>query len=139
METCGWVLYSPCITHSLLILVQSGNTGTDQETGQPIIFDPASYYGHNEAECVPLTYRKLEFLTNHSLAIARIFGGIPAIFFTTYHKYMPKTAPVEQYDLRGDLYELYHYLNHTVLFGVRKFNEQWCPYRPVGFVTGRIC
>ena len=31
---------------------------------------------------------------------------------------MPKSEPVEQYDLRADLYELYHYLNHTVLFGV---------------------
>lgn len=31
---------------------------------------------------------------------------------------MPKTEPVSQYDLRGDLYELFHYLNHTVLFGV---------------------
>lgn len=30
--------------------VQSGNVGVDKTTGQPIIFDPASYYGHNEAE-----------------------------------------------------------------------------------------
>jgi hypothetical protein len=53
-----------------------------------------------------------------SLAIARMFGGIPKTFFTTYHQYYPKTEPVDQYDLRGVLYELYHYLNHTVLFGV---------------------
>lgn len=33
---------------------------------------------------------------------------------------MPKSEPVEQYDLRADLYELYHYLNHTVLFGVSR-------------------
>ena len=31
---------------------------------------------------------------------------------------MPKTEPVDQYELRGDLYGLFHYLNHTVLFGV---------------------
>ncbi|KIJ66307.1 hypothetical protein HYDPIDRAFT_109300 [Hydnomerulius pinastri MD-312] len=79
----------------------SGNTGTDRNNGQPVIFDSSSYYGHNEAD----------------LAIARIFGGIPNNFFATYHKYMPKSAPVEQYELRADLYELYHYLNHTVLFG----------------------
>ncbi|KAH7886136.1 Fructosamine/Ketosamine-3-kinase [Phlebopus sp. FC_14] len=79
----------------------SGNTGTDRQNGQPVIFDPSSYYGHNEAD----------------LAIARIFGGIPPSFFTTYHKYIPKSEPVEQYELRADLYELYHYLNHTVLFG----------------------
>lgn len=29
---------------------KSGNTGTERATGQPVIFDPASYYGHNEAE-----------------------------------------------------------------------------------------
>lgn len=53
-----------------------------------------------------------------SLAIARIFGGIPQSFFKTYHEYLPKSEPEDQYELRGDLYELYHYLNHTVLFGV---------------------
>jgi len=62
-----------------------------------------------------------------SLAIARIFGGIPGSFFTAYHKHMPKTEPVQQYGLRGDLYELYHYLNHTVLFGVSGMKEGWCP------------
>ena len=30
--------------------MQSGNVGVDKTNGQPIIFDPASYYGHNEAE-----------------------------------------------------------------------------------------
>lgn len=79
----------------------SGNTGIDRKTGQPVIFDPSSYYGHGEAD----------------LAIARMFGGIPNSFFAAYHKQMPKTEPVQQYNLRGDLYELYHYLNHTVLFG----------------------
>jgi fructosamine-3-kinase len=28
----------------------SGNTGTDPSTDQPVIFDPTSFYGHNEAE-----------------------------------------------------------------------------------------
>ncbi|THH19056.1 hypothetical protein EW146_g2033 [Bondarzewia mesenterica] len=79
----------------------SGNTGTDRKTGEPVIYDPSSLYGHNEAD----------------LAIGRIFGGIPRSFFTTYEKYFPKTEPVDQYELRGDLYELFHYLNHTVLFG----------------------
>ena len=53
-----------------------------------------------------------------SLAIGRMFGGIPSSFLITYHQYLPKSEPEDQYDLRGDLYELYHYLNHTVLFGV---------------------
>ena len=53
-----------------------------------------------------------------SLSIAYIFGGFPKSFFTTYHEYFPKTEPVSQYDLRMKLYELFHYLNHTLIFGV---------------------
>ncbi|EIN13985.1 fructosamine kinase PKL/CAK/FruK [Punctularia strigosozonata HHB-11173 SS5] len=79
----------------------SGNTGTDRSSGQPIIFDPASYYGHNEAD----------------LAIARMFGGLPRSFFSAYHEHRPKTDPADQYEVRMDLYEMFHYLNHTVLFG----------------------
>ncbi|KAI0052522.1 fructosamine kinase PKL/CAK/FruK [Auriscalpium vulgare] len=94
----GQLKIDPVLLHGDL---WSGNTGTDTTTGEPVIFDPASLYGHNEAD----------------LAIARIFGGIPSSFFSTYHSHFPKTEPVEQYDQRGDLYELFHYLNHTVLFG----------------------
>jgi len=52
-----------------------------------------------------------------SLAISRMFGGFPATFFDEYHKHKPKSSPVDEYDQRITLYELYHYLNHTVLFG----------------------
>lgn len=34
----------------LPVLSQSGNVGTDQGTGEPVIFDPSSFFGHNEAE-----------------------------------------------------------------------------------------
>ncbi|EPQ60399.1 fructosamine-3-kinase [Gloeophyllum trabeum ATCC 11539] len=88
----------PVILHGDL---WSGNTGTDRVTGEPVIFDPSSYYGHNEAD----------------LAIARIFGGFPSSFYNTYHQNLPKSEPADQYELRADLYELYHYLNHTLLFG----------------------
>ncbi|KAF9481663.1 fructosamine kinase PKL/CAK/FruK [Pholiota conissans] len=88
----------PVILHGDL---WSGNAGVDKETGQPVIFDPASYYGHNEAD----------------LSIARIFGGFSDSFFKTYHDHMPKTEPVDQYDLRMDLYELFHFMNHTLIFG----------------------
>ena len=47
-----------------------------------------------------------------------MFGGIPESFFATYHEHLPKSEPQNQYKLRQDLYQLYHYLNHTVLFGV---------------------
>ncbi|KAH9835935.1 fructosamine kinase PKL/CAK/FruK [Rhodofomes roseus] len=103
----GPLVIQPVLLHGDL---WSGNTGTDAKTGQPVIFDPSSYYGHNEAD----------------LAIARIFGGIPKSFFKTYHEYLPKSEPEDQYELRGDLYELYHYLNHTVLFGVRTLQVNGC-------------
>ncbi len=52
-----------------------------------------------------------------SLAIARIFGGFSASFFSAYHDHLPKSDPVEQYEMRVDLYELFHYLNHALIFG----------------------
>ncbi|KAF8349671.1 Fructosamine/Ketosamine-3-kinase [Amanita rubescens] len=99
-ELCrkGRLEIEPVLLHGDL---WSGNVGQDRSTGEPFIFDPSSYFGHNEAD----------------LAIGRIFGGIPQSFFDTYHEYFPKTDPVNEYELRCDLYELYHYLNHTVLFG----------------------
>ena len=45
-----------------------------------------------------------------------MFGGFPQIFWLTYHKHLPKAEPVEQYELRSELYQLYHYVNHTLLF-----------------------
>ena len=54
----------------------------------------------------------------HSLIAPRLFEGVPKSFFDAYHQHMPKTEPVGQYELRRDLYEVFHYLNHTVLFGV---------------------
>ncbi|KAI0669734.1 fructosamine kinase PKL/CAK/FruK [Trametes maxima] len=94
----GPLVIQPVLLHGDL---WSGNTGIDRSTGAPVIFDPSSYYGHNEAD----------------LAIGRMFGGIPESFYTTYHEHLPKSEPQEQYSLRQELYQLYHYLNHTVLFG----------------------
>ncbi|KAJ1301802.1 hypothetical protein OPQ81_009030 [Rhizoctonia solani] len=78
----------------------SGNVGVDQD-GNPRIFDPSSYYGHNESD----------------LAIGRIFGGFSSSFYDEYHSIRPKSEPVEEYGQRLKLYQLFHYLNHTVLFG----------------------
>lgn len=47
-----------------------------------------------------------------------MFGGIPSSFYAEYHEHLPKSAPEEEYHLRSDLYILFHYLNHTVIFGV---------------------
>ncbi|KAF8756113.1 Fructosamine kinase [Rhizoctonia solani] len=84
----------------------SGNVGVDSE-GNPAIFDPSSYYGHNESD----------------LAIGRMFGGFSAVFYEQYHLIRPKSEPLEEYDQRVKLYKLFHYLNHTVLFGSGYANQ----------------
>jgi len=75
----------------------SGNYagGMDEE---PVIFDPACYFGHHEAE----------------LSIMRMFGGFSDTFFQAYHERIPKAPGFEK---RALLYQLYHYLNHLNLFG----------------------
>lgn len=76
-----------------------------------------------------LRFVLLKFL---SLATPRLFDGMPESFFEAYHENMPKTEPVEQYELRGDLYLLFHHLNHTVLFGVSAFSID-----VIGILTAR--
>lgn len=86
----------------------SGNVGVDSNTNEPVIYDPASFFGHNEAE----------------LSIMRMFGGFDAGFFEEYHKHRPKAHPVSEYDKRQLLYELFHYLNHTCIFQSGGYAEQ---------------
>lgn len=88
----------PAIIHGDL---WSGNAGTDRQTGEPIIFDPSSYYAHNEAE----------------LGIMKMFGGFSSPFFDAYHEVLPRSQPEEYYSERVQLYELYHHLNHALMFG----------------------
>lgn len=73
-----------------------GNVGQDDDG--PVIFDPASFYGHSEFD----------------LAIAQMFGGFSTPFFEHYHKVIPRAAGFRK---RSDLYKLFHYLNHWNHFG----------------------
>ncbi|KAM5149609.1 ketosamine-3-kinase isoform 1-T1 [Callospermophilus lateralis] len=73
-----------------------GNVAED--SSGPIIFDPASFYGHSEYE----------------LAIAGMFGGFSGSFYSAYHSKIPKVPGFEQ---RLQLYQLFHYLNHWNHFG----------------------
>lgn len=66
--------------------------------GQPVIFDPASYYGDREAD----------------IAMTELFGGFGADFYAAYKTAYPLP---DGYHLRRDLYNLYHLLNHLNLFG----------------------
>ncbi|KAL0595788.1 Fructosamine-3-kinase [Plecturocebus cupreus] len=89
---CGLEIV-PALLHGDL---WSGNVAEDD--AGPIIYDPASFYGHSEFE----------------LAIALMFGGFPRSFFTAYHRKIPK-AP--GFDQRLLLYQLFNYLNHWNHFG----------------------
>lgn len=86
----------------------TGNVGVDSTTSKPVVYDPASYFGHNEAE----------------LSIMRMFGGFDFTWFQEYHRLRPKAHPQSEYDQRQLLYELFHYLNHTCIFQSGSYAQQ---------------
>ena len=75
----------------------SGNQAADA-AGNPVIYDPACYYGDHEAD----------------LAMMELFGNPGERFFAAYHERFPIDPG---YRRRRDLYNLYHVLNHANLFG----------------------
>ena len=66
--------------------------------GEPVVFDPAVYYGDCEAD----------------LAMTQLFGGFGPSFYRAYQSVRPP-APGAQ--IRSQLYNLYHVINHANLFG----------------------
>jgi len=75
----------------------AGNKAFTQN-GMPVIFDPASYYGDRETD----------------IAMTELFGGYGPEFYSAYEAHAPLS---DSYQLRRDLYNLYHMLNHLNLFG----------------------
>jgi fructosamine-3-kinase len=75
----------------------SGNAAFTR-SGEPVIFDPATYYGDREVD----------------LAMTELFGGFPAEFYRGYNQILPLETGYSQ---RKVLYNLYHILNHFNLFG----------------------
>ena len=73
-----------------------GNVGALGQ--QPVIFDPAVYYGDREAD----------------IAMTELFGGFSARFYQAYQDAWPLDPGYRQ---RKTLYNLYHILNHLNLFG----------------------
>jgi fructosamine-3-kinase len=67
-------------------------------SGEPVVFDPAVYYGDREAD----------------IAMTELFGGFPPDFYAAYNDAWPLDPG---YRTRRDLYNLYHVLNHLNLFG----------------------
>lgn len=66
--------------------------------GEPVIYDPAVYYGDRESD----------------IAMTMLFGGFGRSFYEAYEKAWPMAPGHEQ---RFKLYRLYHVLNHLNLFG----------------------
>ncbi len=75
----------------------SGNYAFDN-INDPVIFDPAVYYGDREAD----------------IAMTELFGGFPADFYSAYRHDYPLDSG---YNIRRIVYNLYHILNHLNLFG----------------------
>ncbi|MGB7087544.1 MAG: fructosamine kinase family protein [Phormidesmis sp.] len=85
---------APALLHGDL---WSGNAAIT-EAGEPVILDPATYYGDSEAD----------------LAMTELFGRFPASFYQAYQKVKPLA---DGYRQRKTLYNLYHIINHFNLFG----------------------
>lgn len=66
--------------------------------GEPVVFDPAVYYGDRETD----------------LAMTELFGGYSPAFYSAYQEHYPLA---DGYAQRKILYNLYHVLNHYNLFG----------------------
>ncbi|MBI1423711.1 MAG: phosphotransferase [Gammaproteobacteria bacterium] len=88
--------YQPCasVLHGDL---WSGNYGISRDD-EPVMFDPAVYYGDREAD----------------LAMTELFGGFGREFYAAYNANWPLDPGYAQRKL---LYNLYHILNHFNLFG----------------------
>lgn len=76
----------------------SGNFWAD-ETGTPVMIDPACYYADPVAE----------------LGMLSLFGGVSDAFFRGYWEIMPKPAGS---DTAIAVYRFYHLINHLNLFGL---------------------
>ena len=75
----------------------SGNIGF-VENGEPVVFDPAVYYGDRETD----------------IAMTELFGGFADEFYRGYEDVWPLDRG---YRDRKHIYNLYHLLNHLNLFG----------------------
>jgi fructosamine-3-kinase len=75
----------------------SGNFLCD-DTGKPVLIDPAVYYGHR----------------NMDMAMTTLFGGFDALFYESYQYHFPLPANYRQ---QWELCNLYPLLIHLNLFG----------------------
>lgn len=74
------------------------------KSGEPVLIDPAAYYGNRELE----------------LAMTKLFGGFTSDFYRSYERVRPLKKGWQK---RENLYKLYHILNHLNLFGTTYKNQ----------------
>ncbi len=84
---------APSLVHGDL---WSGNVGFNKHG--PVIFDPAIYIGDAETD----------------IAMTELFGRFKDAFYQAYFKALPLKPG---YETRKQIYQLYHLLNHALLFG----------------------
>lgn len=72
--------------------------------GEPVVFDPAVYYGDRESD----------------IAMTKLFGGFGDEFYSAYEEVLPIAAGSKE---RMLLYQLYHVLNHLNLFGAAYYGR----------------
>jgi fructosamine-3-kinase len=75
-----------------------GGNAASLADGTPVMFDPACYFGDRETD----------------LAMTELFGGFGQGFYAAYNGIWQLDSG---YRIRKNLYNLYHILNHAVLFG----------------------
>ncbi|KAK4161153.1 Fructosamine/Ketosamine-3-kinase [Cladorrhinum sp. PSN259] len=102
LETKGRKV-TPTLVHGDL---WCGNASiVDEETEEGIVYDPASFYAHNEYELGNWRPERNQFT---------------ARYFKEYHSHIPKAEPPEDYDDRNALYALRFNLHAAALFPNQK-------------------
>jgi len=105
METGGRSI-KPSLVHGDL---WCGNTAVDTRTDLPLIYDPSSFYAHNEYELGNWRPERNRFSRS---------------YFAAYHSHVPKSTPEGDYDDRNALYSMRFNLQAAALFPkVSSFRE----------------
>ncbi len=93
-EWIAGIPHKPSLLHGDL---WGGNVIADEKSN-PVLIDPAVYYGDREAD----------------LAFTQMFGGFSQAFYQAYQEIYPLEPG---YQDRFEIYNIYHILNHLNLFG----------------------